>query len=135
MQNTFAAALLNPEADVPLGLIDPQGRPVQKRFDVYRNNVASGLTRALEASFPVIRALVGEAFFGAMAVEFLRAHPPKSRLMMLYSDAFPPFLATFPPVADLAYLPDVARLEQALRESYHAADAPPPARRRSDRPA
>lgn len=125
MQNTFAAALLNPEADVPLGLIDPQGRPVQKRFDVYRNNVASGLTRALEASFPVIRALVGEAFFGAMAVEFLRAHPPKSRLMMLYGDAFPPFLATFPPVADLAYLPDVARLEQALRESYHAADAPP----------
>lgn len=124
MQTPFAAALLNPEATVPAGLIDPQGRPVQKRFDVYRNNVASGLTRALEASFPVIRALVGDAFFGAMAVEFLRAHPPKSRLMMLYGDEFPAFLASFPPVAHLAYLADVARLEQALRESYHAADAP-----------
>ncbi len=125
MQNTFASALLNPKAAVPAGLIDPQGRPVQKRFDVYRNNIASGLTRALETSFPVIRALVGDAFFGAMAVEFLRAHPPKSRLMMLYGDAFPPFLASFPPVAHLAYLPDVALLEQALRESYHSADAPP----------
>lgn len=125
MQTNFAAALLNPEAAVPAGLIDPQGRPVQRRFDVYRNNVASGLTRALEAAFPVIRALVGEAFFGAMAVEFLRAYPPKSRLMMLYGDEFPPFLAAFPPVAHLAYLPDVARLEQALRESYHAADATP----------
>lgn len=125
MQNSFAAALLNPEAPVPAGLIDQQGRPVQKRFDVYRNNVASGLTRALEAAFPVIRALVGEVFFGAMAVEFLRTHPPKSRLIMLYGEDFPPFLATFPPVAHLGYLPDVARLEQALRESYHAADAPP----------
>lgn len=124
MQNTFTAALLNPNAAVPAGLIDPLGRPVQKRFDVYRNNIASGLTRALEASFPVIRALVGDAFFGAMAVEFLRAHPPKSRLMMLYGDAFAPFLAAFPPVAHLAYLPDVARLEQGLHESCHAADAP-----------
>lgn len=125
MQSSFASALLKPEAPVPAGLIDPQGRPVQKRFDVYRNNVASGLTRALEASFPVVRALVGDAFFGAMAVEFLRGHPPKSRLMMLYGEDFPPFLAAFPPVAHLAYLPDVARLEQGLRESYHSADAPP----------
>ena len=125
MQAEFAAALLNPDAAIPTGLIAPAGHPVQKRFNVYRNNVTAGLTRALEAAFPVIRALVGEAFFGALAVEFLRAHPPKSRLMMLYGDKFAGFLASYPPVAHLGYLPDVARLEQALRGSYHAADAIP----------
>jgi Putative DNA-binding domain len=125
MQSAFAAALLDPEAAVPHGIVDPMGRPAPKRFSVYRNNVASSLTRALEAAFPNVRKLVGDAFFGAMAVVFLRAHPPRSRIMMLYGDDFPGFLEGFPPVAHLAYLPDVARLDQAMRESYHAADAAP----------
>jgi hypothetical protein len=124
-QAAFAAALLDPDAAIPVGIVDPLGRPAPKRFSVYRNNVASSLTRALEASFPTVRKLVGEEFFGAMAVAFLREHPPTSRLMMLYGDALPGWLEAFPPVAGLGYLPDVARLDQAMRESYHAADATP----------
>ena len=124
-QSAFAAALLNPTAPLPAGVVDPQGRPAPKRFSVYRNNVAAGLTRAMEASFPVIRKLVGPEFFAAMAVEFALAHPPKSQMLMQYGDDFAGFLAGFPPVAHLGYLPDVARLEQAVRTSYHAADAQP----------
>ena len=72
-----------------------------------------------------MRKLVGDEFFAAMAGVFLRAHPPRSRMLMLYGDGLPAFLAEFPPVAQLGYLPDVARLEQAMRESYHAADSAP----------
>jgi hypothetical protein len=125
MQAAFAAALLDPDAAVPGGLVDPYGRPSDKRFSVYRNNVASSLTRALEAAFPTVRKLVGDEFFAAMAGVFLRAHPPTSRMMMLYGEALPGWLETFPPVAQLGYLPDVARLDQAMRESYHAADSDP----------
>jgi hypothetical protein len=125
MQTEFAAALLDPDAAVPLGLVDPLGRSSAKRFSIYRNNVAASLTRVLEAAFPVVRKLVGDVFFGAMAGEFLRRHPPRTRMMMLYGAEFAPFLAGFPPVAHLGYLPDIARLEQAIRESYHAADAVP----------
>lgn len=121
-QEDFAAALLNPGLPVPEGLIDPAGCPAGRRFDVYRNTVVGGLTRALEAGFPAVRKLVGEAFFAAMAGVFLRGHPPRNRVLMLYGDEFPEFLRAFQPVAHLGYLPDVARLEQALRESYHAAD-------------
>lgn len=124
-QSAFAAALLNPEAEVPQGIVGPDGQPDAKRFSVYRNNVASSLTRALESAFPVVRKLVGDAFFGAMAVVYLRAHPPRQRQLMLYGAEFPAFLASFPPVAHLGYLPDIARLEQALRTSYHAADSTP----------
>ncbi len=120
---SFAQALLNPEAALPIGVVGPDGLADAKRFDVYRNNVAASLTRALEAAFPVVRQLVGEAFFGAMAVVFLRANPPRDRRIMLYGAEFPAFLAQFPPVSHLGYLPDIARLEQALRESYHAADS------------
>lgn len=122
-QRAFAEALLNPESAVPDGIVDPQGRPAPKRFSVYRNNVASSLREALEVSFPTVRKLVGDEFFGAMAVVFLRAHPPTSRMLMLYGAEFPEFLERFPPVAHLGYLPDVARLDQAVRESYHAADS------------
>lgn len=124
-QSSFAAALLNPDAPLPPGIIDPQGRPAPKRFDVYRNNVTASLTAALETSFPAVTKLVGLEFFRATALVFLRAHPPKSRIMMLYGDEFPEFLQNFPPAASLGYLADVARLEQAIRESYHSADAAP----------
>lgn len=124
-QAAFAVALLDPEAALPAGIVGPDGRPAPKRFSVYRNNVALSLTRALEAAFPTVRKLVGDEFFAAMAGVFLRAHPPQSRMLMLYGGAMPEFLKRFEPVAHLGYLSDVARVDQAMRESYHAGDSTP----------
>lgn len=121
-QDSFATALLDPDRPAPAGLFGVDGRPAGARFDVYRNNVVASLIEALGTGFPVVRALVGEAFFAAMASEFVRRHPPRSPLLMLYGADLPGFLESFPPVAGLPYLPDIARLEFALRESYHAAD-------------
>jgi hypothetical protein len=122
-QSTFHKALLNPDLPVPEGLIDSAGNPAGRRFSVYRNNVTSSLTQVLQTGFPVLQKLLGEEYFKALAVLFLRENPPDSRIMMLYGAAMPGFLARFPPLAHLPYLPDVARLEQALRMSYHAADS------------
>lgn len=128
-QTAFRAALLDPARAVPDGLQNPDGSPATKRFDVYRNNVAVGLTDALEAAFPVLRKLVGDGFFRAMAGVYLRAHPPQSPLMMFYGEDMPAFIAGFAPAAAVPYLPDIAGLELALRRSYHAADAAPMAPR------
>lgn len=122
-QTQFTKALLNPEIRVPEGLIDHQGRPAGKRFDVYRNNVVMSLMEAMQTAFPVIHKLVGDAFFRAMAGVYVREYPPKTPMLMFYGGAFPAFLETFEPAQNLPYLPDVARLELARRSSYHAADA------------
>ncbi|MBT8408635.1 MAG: DNA-binding domain-containing protein [Alphaproteobacteria bacterium] len=124
-QGAFTAALLSPDLPVPEGLSNPDGGPATKRFDVYRNNVIVSLTDALKTGFPVTLKLLGETFFTAMAGVYVRQHPPQSPLMMFYGAEMPGFLEGFEPVGKLGYLPDIARLELALREAYHAADAAP----------
>ncbi|WP_460272857.1 HvfC/BufC N-terminal domain-containing protein [Celeribacter sp. ULVN23_4] len=124
-QAAFAEALFTPERPAPQATSAPGGGPVGVRFDVYRNNVTVSLTEALAEGFPVIAQLVGEQFFTAMAREFIRDHPPSSPLMTFYGAEFAAWLQDFPPVSALPYLPEVARLEYARREAYHAKDATP----------
>lgn len=124
-QTDFTRAMLDPALATPEGVINPDGAPASKRFDVYRNNVTTSLAQALETAFPVIRKLVGDANFKILARTYLRQHPPSSPLMMFYGEDMPDFLAGFAPVQSIGYLPDVARLELALRHAYHAADATP----------
>lgn len=122
-QADFTQALLDPAQTVPAGLTDAAGNPAGKRFAVYRNNVAVSLTEALETAFPTLRQLLGPNNFRLLAGVFLRKHPPRSPLMMFYGDAMPDFLAEYARTRPMGYLPDIARLELALRQSYHAADS------------
>lgn len=121
---SFAAALLDPQARTPAGLRAWNGSDPGRRFDVHRNNVLASLTAALAASFPVVRELVGERFFQAMAAGFVRHSPLASPVLAEYGAEFPGFIAGFPPAAELRYLADMARLERLRLEAYHAADAP-----------
>ncbi|MDJ1157937.1 DNA-binding domain-containing protein [Chelatococcus sp. SYSU_G07232] len=125
IQAAFAAALVDPALPVPDGLCGPGGGPAARRFAVYRNNVVVGLTEALRARFPVTDRLVGPEFFGAMARAYVAAHKPASPLLMHYGDDLPDFIAAFEPAAIIVYLADVARLEAAWSQAYHAAEAVP----------
>lgn len=119
----FSQALSAPTFACPPGLKAWNGSDPVKRFGVYRNNVIVSLVDALADSYPVVQALVGEDFFRAMAREFVYQSPPRSPVLAWYGADLPGFVAGFPPVAELPYLADVARLEWLRVESWHAADA------------
>lgn len=114
MQAVFAHALLAP---------DMNGTDNMGRFNIYRNNLRITLRNALRTTFPAIEKLVGEEYFSALALAFVERYPPQSAIMSEYGDSFADFLACFEPLRDYPYLADVARIEFARVQAYHAADA------------
>ena len=124
-QNAFQKAILGANDPAPSGLVDGRGQPADNRFSVYRNNVTVVLLDALHKGFPILHKLVGTDRFTSLLRAFIQTHPPTDPRMMFYGQAMPEFLESFAPLEHIGYLPDVARLECALRASYHAADSKP----------
>jgi hypothetical protein len=124
-QRGFAAALLDPGLPMPDGLVGPDGEPGPKRFAVYRNNVVVGLTETLKNAFPAVHRIVGADFFRAMARAYVMIDPPRSPILLDYGAGFPDFIRQFEPAAVLPYLADIARIERAWTEAYHAPEASP----------
>jgi hypothetical protein len=97
----------------------------QPGFSVYRNTVRKGCVDALVANYPAVARLVGDEWFRAAAAVFVRTHPPRCPMLATYGEAFPDFLATFEPAAELPYLPDVARLDRFWTQAHTAFDQTP----------
>ncbi|MBG0796568.1 putative DNA-binding domain-containing protein [Methylocystis sp. L43] len=124
-QSAFVRALLDPELPPPNGVEASHGFAPERRFAIYRNNVCVGLVDALAERFPICLQLVGDEFFRAMAQCYVRERLPRTPMLFEYGDAFATFVSDFEPARALPYLPDVARLEYAVGQAYHAADAAP----------
>lgn len=124
-QRAFARALLDPDLPAPDGLEARHGLPPARRFAVYRNNICVGLVDALAERFPVCRQLVGDEFFRAMARRYVRDFLPRTPILFEYGVGFAAFVASFEPARELPYLCDVARLEYAVGQAYHAENAAP----------
>ncbi len=142
LQRAFADGIWN-DAPAVLAHVCDGTFPAARHLQVYRHNTFANLTDALAADFPVVRRLVGEGFFAYAADSYIRRHPPRSGNLHDFGDGTEPraagqgcpgcgfggdfagFLATFPAAQTLPYLPDVARLEWAWQEAYHAGEAAP----------
>ena len=126
-QSVFARSLFGLDASAThadAALIRAGKLSAVRRLEIYRFNVLANLCGALKDIYPVVLAIVGEVFFRHAAEDFVRAYPSRSGDLNNFGGEWPSFLAGYPHAAKLPYLPDVARLEWAWHEAFHAADAP-----------
>lgn len=133
-QGTFSRILLAPELSnhdtlcrqmqLPEGRIDQRQAMAAQRLGIYRNNVIHSLTEAMAAQFPIVKKLVGDDFFLALARDYVRTEPPREPALTFYGSTFPTFIAAHEHCRPLPYLSDVAKLEWLRQKVLHAADDP-----------
>ncbi|KSV75566.1 hypothetical protein N185_17145 [Sinorhizobium sp. GW3] len=85
--------------------------------------MASISTSAMVSRFPISRKIVGEEHFFAIAQEFVSKQTPSSPPHSNFGDEFADFVELFYDLIDIAFVPDVMRLEAARSRAYSAADA------------
>jgi hypothetical protein len=123
LQADFAAALVEPSAAAALApaLVGHDAR-VLDRLALYRGNVSAAWEKALANAYPVVRALVGNEFFGGLARAYGRAHPSVSGDLNHFGARFAEFIDGFEHARSLPYLGDVAALEWRVHAAHYAAD-------------
>ncbi|MCP5159279.1 MAG: putative DNA-binding domain-containing protein [Gammaproteobacteria bacterium] len=124
-QQRFAAAVFGEDSGDFERHIHTLGLTGAQRLQVYRNNTRLSLTGALGAVYPVVQRLVGEGFFEYAAAQYIAYDPSRSGDLHRFGGSFATFLETFEPATELCYLPDMARLEWACHEVFHAERHPP----------
>jgi uncharacterized protein (UPF0276 family) len=120
-QQAFAAALFDPGQAGPV-LAQFQGGE-HDGLALYRGNLTATWDKTLSAAYPVLRQLVGDEFFAALARAYGMAFPSMDADLNRFGAHFAEFLETFEHVAEYPYLPDMARFEWALHRAHFAPDA------------
>ncbi len=124
IQSGFSRSLIAGDSEGSAHIL-PGKLSAEARLEIYRHNVFTNLSNALGDIFPVVKRVVGEGFFREAARVFIRDVPSTSGDLNRYGAAFGDFLAAYPHAAELPYLADVARMEWAWQEAFHAAEAAP----------
>lgn len=120
LQLAMAYAITAPQMNLVSDVLVSDHFSSYERLNVYRNNFALCHHEALAAVYPVIKRLVGDAFFETLAAAYRQRDPRASANVHAYGAVLAEFLEDFPPVISLPYLSDVARLEWAYHQVFHA---------------
>ncbi len=129
LQSDFAAALFDARrASALLPALQLRGECTLDLISLYRGNLLAAWQKALANAFPVVRALVGEEFFDALARVYGHAHPSANGDLNRFGEHFAAFVTDFEHTRELPYLGDVAALEWIVHRAHYAADAIPVSR-------
>jgi len=125
LQRELQNDLLGEPSSIAEAIADAPPLSVADRLGIYRNAYRVRLIEALDDTYPVLHALLGDEVFVALGEEFVSAHPSVHRSIRWYGSELSEFLGQCPPYAEQPILAELASLEWTLTEVFDAADAEP----------
>jgi hypothetical protein len=125
LQRDLQAHLLRNEGAIFAAIVDAPPLSVAERLGIYSNAYRVRLIEALDDTYPILHAVLGDEVFTALGAEFVAAHPSVHRSIRWYGRELAEFLANRPPYAEQPILAELALLEWTLAEVFDSADALP----------
>ncbi|MFT3741682.1 MAG: DUF692 family protein [Gammaproteobacteria bacterium] len=120
------AAALNQQTSLPEDMVKSiPPLDTTTRLTIYRHSFTTALAQSLSHIFTVCQQVVGESFFGHMALAYVAKTPSTSPDIEEYGLDFADFIQCYEPAASLPYLPDLARLEWAWHKALRSPNYSP----------
>lgn len=99
--------------------------PGLARLAIYAGGYRTRIREALAEVYEAVQHIVGARAFTELAAGYAQQYPSHDYNLSFVGRHLPQFLKTHPRTQRLPFLPDVARLEWAVCEAFHAFDQPP----------
>ncbi len=125
LQAAVLDALLSGVTPRAAALVAAPGAAADARLGIYANTLRANFRASLRSTFPVLRRLVGDAYFDAVAHTYHRSHPSTHGDLRHVGRAFADHLGGLHAADAYAYLADVARFEWVCEDALLAAEHGP----------
>jgi hypothetical protein len=123
LQRDLQNHLIDEDDAIAEAIVDAPPLPTLKRLGIYRNAYRVRLIEALDDTYPILHAVLGDEDFAALGEQFVAAHPSVHRSIRWYGGEFADFLERWPPYDEQPIFAELALLEWTLAEVFDAADA------------
>lgn len=126
----WMASRIRPKANLPVSIDDDilnaqRGTAGVERLAVYAGGYIARAREALIEAYEAVQYVVGEGAFSSLALAYAERYPSHDYNLSAFGLHLPELLAQSPLSQRLPFLPDLARLEWAVRQAFHAFDQPP----------
>ena len=103
----------------------PPGIDAEERLAIYRDGYPSRILGALEETFPAIANILGDGSFANFTRRYIANQNLASYNLNNTGEQLPDYCHADSLTQDLAFLPDLARLEWAVRQAFHSHERKP----------
>jgi len=125
LQSDLQNHLVGEPSEIADAIVAAPPLTIDARLGIYRNAYRVRLIEALEDTYPVLHAVLGDEEFAALGEAFVAAQPSVHRSIRWYGGELAPFLARRAPYGEQPIFAELALLEWTLAEVFDAADADP----------